>query len=67
MNKINLDIMKNEVDAAIKLVRFLKKIGVYTSISEKPRCQKQKMSGRNFLFSTTTNIWLSPVAPISDP
>jgi hypothetical protein len=31
-NEINSDIMKNEVDAAIRLVRFLKKIGVYEHI-----------------------------------
>jgi hypothetical protein len=31
-NEINSDIMKNEVDAAIRLVRFLKDIGVYEHI-----------------------------------
>jgi hypothetical protein len=31
-NEINSDIMKNVVDAAIRLVRFLKEIGVYEHI-----------------------------------
>jgi hypothetical protein len=50
-NEINSHIMKIKVEAAMRLFYFLKEIGVYTSTSEEPRCQKEKKNGKIVILS----------------